>query len=63
MEEEMDKQEIEEELKDTNDDSVKQNLEKDIDLLDEEEDETEKDLDAVITEDEDLADEYQGKSS
>lgn len=34
-------------------------MEKDIDLLDEEQDETEKDLDAVIDEDEDLADEYQ----
>jgi len=59
MEEEMDKDEIKDELKDTTDDGVKDELEKDINLLDEEEDETEKDLDAVIDEDEDLADEYQ----
>ena len=60
MEEEMDKKEIENEIMNTNDDSVKDELSKEVVELDEEEEETKEDLDAVIEEDEDLADEYQG---
>ena len=61
MEEEMDKEEIENEIMNTNDDAVKDELGKEVVELDEEEEETKEDLDAVIEEDEDLADEYQGR--
>ncbi|KAL3935748.1 MAG: hypothetical protein SGBAC_008793 [Bacillariaceae sp.] len=59
MEEQMEKNVITDELKNTNDDSVQSELEKDLDLLDEEQDETKKDLDAVLDADSNLADEYE----
>ena len=63
MEEEMDKKEIQDELKTTKDDNVKEELEKEVDELDEEENETKEDLDATLDADEEMVKEYQGRSN
>mmetsp|Transcript_14015 Transcript_14015/g.33891 ORF Transcript_14015/g.33891 Transcript_14015/m.33891 type:complete len:616 (+) Transcript_14015:144-1991(+) len=59
-EDELGKEYIKEQLEDATDDTFKEDLEHNIDLLDEEEDETEADLHIALDEDEDAADEYEG---